>query len=314
MSESGSRQTDAHNGFQPQRITALDNPFDSDAALNSHLLVSERFYLPIEESTDEQLIATVLGWALGHLNVPTWLDSDHTWSILSLRWHYNHLGVNHTEPCVPCADYAVRIEEENDPDDEYWAEHRVRTFAHWDELGVRGDTMLPGHVISNAGIEEDTLARIWLRVIRVHDFLIRFTGVDELDGEPDPGGIYEMLMHCDDELLTDVWVWFVLHHPNPAGTFHVPASTVRSVEMLIADEAEAIRRSFGVPEEDCAAHPAEAELRMRVAELHARYAPRPPISGITLALEEFRRANGVEPDDEFWTEERVRTAYGLNLS
>jgi hypothetical protein len=231
-----------------------------------------------ENAGDEALIAAVYGWHLRAMNTVTFLDRDLVDSLLCHRIHTR--------------------DHDADPD----------AAAELESLGVRGDDMMPGFLFTNAGIEEDTLARVYLRLIRVHFFASRFTGSDELDGVFNPDGVRAVLYRTRDELLTDtgnlLWVRQSLDDGSvcPLGEYPVEA------ERRIADEAEQIRRQFGYDEQFCAEHPGETTLRLRLAEMQS-------VSSVPTnnPIERVRRKRRHAMNDSFWTTERIQAALDLGL-
>lgn len=237
------------------------------------------FHEWVDVADDETLIAALLGWHLRALNVSTGLDFD---LAASLVFHRQHVRSGGTIPDS--------------------AEELAR-------LGVEGDVMLPGFLVSNAGIEEDTLARIYLRVIRVHDFLQRFGQRDEVDGVFDPHGVRHALSITRDELLVDAANWLWLHQPDEDdGRVNELEPYPHMVEQRIADEAESIRRRFGCATEAVAEHPYETHLRVRLGALQARYA-----APKNTPFERFRRKHEWACTDTFWTPARVQAAFDLGL-
>jgi len=232
----------------------------------------------VVEASDEELIAAVYGWHMRALNVPTALDYD---TVSSVFYHRLHLR-----------------DDDADPDD--------AAFLH--ELGVHGDDMIPGFLLTNAGIEEDTLARIYLRVIRVHGFLARFTADDEVDGIFNPDGIHRALFTARDELLLDTFNWLWLHQTYGDGSVAQLGRYPKEAELRIADESELIRRQFGYAEELCGEHPSETPLALQLTDLQARYRP-----ATNAPVERVRRKRGYKPLDSFWTADRIQAALDLGM-
>ena len=219
-----------------------------------------------------------MGWHLRALNVPTALQYDAVDSLVDYRL------------CVRS--------DHGDPDEAELLQ----------SLGVRGADMMPGFFLTNSGIEEDTLARIYLRVIRVHDFVARFTALDEVDGIFDPSAIFFILANTPDELIVDTFNWLWLHRQYRDGSVMSVGEDPEAAERRIADETESIRRRFGYLDEFCAEHPGETDLRIRLTALQERY--QPPTNA---PVEMLRRKRGYAVSDSFWTPTRLQAALDLGM-